>query len=79
MGIVVGGGNIWRGEQTQRREAIGAGSRPTTWACWRRSSTALALQDALEQPEGVLTRVQTAVEINKLAETYIRRRIRHGL
>ena len=38
---------------------------------------ALALQDVLEQV-GVPTRVQTAVEINKLAESYIRRRaIRH--
>jgi uridylate kinase len=74
MGIVVGGGNIWRGEQ--RGEAIG---RVTADYMGMLATliNALALQDALEQI-GVPTRVQTAVEINKLAESYIRRRaIRH--
>jgi len=75
MGIVVGGGNIWRGEQ-DRGEAIG---RVTADSMGMLATlmNALALQDALEQL-GVPTRVQTAVEINKLAESYIRRRaIRH--
>ncbi len=75
MGIVVGGGNIWRGEQ-DRGEAIG---RVTADYMGMLATiiNALALQDALEQL-GVPTRVQTAVEINKLAEPYIRRRaIRH--
>jgi uridylate kinase len=75
MGIVVGGGNIWRGEQ-DRGEAIG---RVTADYMGMLATliNALALQDALEQV-GVPTRVQTAVEINKLAESYIRRRaIRH--
>ncbi|MEK7390127.1 MAG: UMP kinase [Elusimicrobiota bacterium] len=75
MGIVVGGGNIWRGEQ-DRGEAIG---RVTADYMGMLATliNALALQDALEQL-GVPTRVQTAVEINKLAESYIRRRaIRH--
>jgi uridylate kinase len=75
MGIVVGGGNIWRGEQ-DRGEAIG---RVTAdyMGMLATLMNALALQDALEQL-GVPTRVQTAVEINKLAESYIRRRsIRH--
>jgi len=74
MGIVVGGGNIWRGEQ--RGEAIG---RVTAdyMGMLATIMNALALQDALEQL-GVPTRVQTAVEIAKLAESYIRRRaIRH--
>lgn len=75
LGIVVGGGNIWRGEQ-DRGEAIG---RVTADYMGMLATliNALALQDALEQL-GVPTRVQTAVEINKLAESYIRRRaIRH--
>jgi uridylate kinase len=75
IGIVVGGGNIWRGEQ-DRGEAIG---RVTADYMGMLATliNALALQDALEQL-GVPTRVQTAVEINKLAESYIRRRaIRH--
>ena len=75
MGIVVGGGNIWRGEQ-DRGEAIG---RVTADYMGMLATliNALALQDALEQV-GVPTRVQSAVEINKLAEPYIRRKsIRH--
>ncbi len=75
MGIVVGGGNIWRGEQ-DRGEAIG---RVTADYMGMLATliNALALQDALEQL-GVPSRVQSAVEINKLAEPYIRRKaIRH--
>ena len=75
MGIVVGGGNIWRGMQ-DRGEVIG---RVTAdyMGMLATLMNALALQDALEQLE-VPTRVQTAVEIAKLAESYIRRRaIRH--
>lgn len=75
MGVVVGGGNIWRGEQ-DRGEAI---SRVTAdyMGMLATLMNALALQDALEQL-GVPTRVQSAVEINKLSEPYIRRRaIRH--
>lgn len=74
MGIVVGGGNIWRGEQ--RGEAI---SRVTAdyMGMLATLMNALALQDALEKL-GVPTRVQSAVEINKLSEPYIRRKaIRH--
>ena len=75
MGIVVGGGNIWRGVQ-DRGEVIG---RVTAdyMGMLATLMNALALQDALEQLK-VPTRVQTAVEIAKLAESYIRRRaIRH--
>jgi uridylate kinase len=75
IGIVVGGGNIWRGEQ-DRGEAI---SRVTAdyMGMLATLMNALALQDALEQL-GVPTRVQSAVEINKLSEPYIRRKaIRH--
>ncbi|MBI4376398.1 MAG: UMP kinase [Elusimicrobia bacterium] len=75
IGIVVGGGNIWRG-MSDRGEAIG---RVTADYMGMLATVinALALQDALEHL-GVPTRVQTAIEITKLAEPYIRRRaIRH--
>ncbi len=75
MGIVVGGGNIWRGQEAaqagmDRAQADYAGMLATV-------INALALQDALEK-EGVVTRVQTAIAIYAVAEAYIRRRaIRH--
>ncbi|MHB1132264.1 MAG: UMP kinase [Chloroflexota bacterium] len=75
MGIVVGGGNIWRGGEAakngmDRAQADYAGMLATV-------INALALQDALER-EGVTTRVQTAISIYAVAEAYIRRRaIRH--
>lgn len=75
IGIVVGGGNIWRGEQ-DRGKAI---SRVTADYMGMLATliNALALQDALESL-GVPSRVQSAVEINKLSEPYIRRKaIRH--
>ncbi len=75
LGVVVGGGNIWRGAQ-DRGEAIG---RVTADYMGMLATiiNALALQDALEHL-GVPTRVQTAIEIQKLAEPYIRRRaMRH--
>jgi uridylate kinase len=75
MGIVVGGGNIWRG-MSNSSEAIG---RVTADYMGMLATiiNALALQDALEHM-GVPTRVQTAIDIQKLAEAYIRRRaIRH--
>ena len=75
VGVVVGGGNIWRGK-LDRGRAIG---RVTADYMGMLATVinALALQDALEG-RGVQTRVQTAIEIAKLAEAYIRRRaIRH--
>jgi uridylate kinase len=75
IAIVVGGGNIWRGTQNQSA-AIG---RVTADYMGMLATiiNALALQDALEHM-GVPTRVQTAIDIQKLAEAYIRRRaIRH--
>ena len=74
--IVVGGGNIFRGLKTssstrmERATADYMGMLAT-------AINGLALQDALERLE-VPTRVQTAIEIAKVAEPYIRRRaIRH--
>ncbi len=75
IGVVVGGGNIWRGGRDQglhldRVIADNMGMLATI-------INALALQDACEQ-EGVHTRVLSAVEVAKVAEPFIRRRaIRH--
>jgi uridylate kinase len=75
VGIVVGGGNIWRGAKAEaegmdRVTADYAGMLATV-------INALVLQDALER-EGVTTRTQTAIGIQQVAEPYIRRRaIRH--
>jgi uridylate kinase len=75
VGIVVGGGNIWRGAEAEeegmdRVTADYSGMLATV-------INALALQDALER-EGVTTRTQSAISIQQVAEPYIRRRaIRH--
>jgi uridylate kinase len=75
IAIVVGGGNIFRGNSPaaagmDRSSADQMGMLATT-------INALALQDALEK-SGVQTRVQTAIEMQQLAEPYIRRRaLRH--
>ena len=71
IGFVVGGGNFWRGVKDgggkmERTRADHMGMLATT-------INALALQDALEQ-RGVDVRVQTAIEMNKIAEPYIRSR-----
>jgi uridylate kinase len=75
IAIVVGGGNIFRGlrgasEGMDRAQSDYMGMLATV-------INSLALQDALERC-GVPTRVMTAIEINNVAEPYIRRRaIRH--
>lgn len=75
IAIVVGGGNIWRGATGSAK-----GMDRTTADYMGMLATvinALALQDALED-RGILTRVQTAIEMRQIAEPYIRRRaIRH--
>lgn len=73
--IVVGGGNIWRGAVA---EARGMDRATADYAGMLATMiNALALQDALEK-EGVLTRTQSAIAIQAIAEPYIRRRaIRH--
>ncbi|MCH8156406.1 MAG: UMP kinase [Nitrospinae bacterium] len=75
MAIVIGGGNIFRGAT-----ASSLGMERVTGDYMGMLSTiinALALQHALESV-GINTRVQTAIEIPQVAETYIRRRaIRH--
>ncbi len=75
VAIVIGGGNIWRGKQ-----GVEHGMDPSTADHIGMLATvmnALALQDALER-QGVITRVQTAIEMKAIAEPYIRlRAIRH--
>lgn len=75
VAVVVGGGNILRGAKAEglgmeRVAADYAGMLATV-------INSLAVQDALEKL-GVQTRVQTAIEMQKIAEPFIRRRaIRH--
>ena len=75
IGIVVGGGNYFRGAELQQRgmdraRADYMGRLGTVMNC-------LALQDFLEK-EGIDTRVQTAITMGQVAEPYIpRRAIRH--
>ncbi|MBN2168173.1 MAG: UMP kinase [Actinobacteria bacterium] len=75
LALVVGGGNIFRGvaasmKGMDRATADYMGMLATVL-------NALALQEALEK-KGVYTRVQTAISMQEVAETYIRRRaLRH--
>ncbi len=76
VGLVVGGGNFFRGRQAveegiERAQADYMGMLGTV-------INALALQDVLERKNGVPTRVQTAIDMQTVAEPYIRRRaLRH--
>lgn len=75
IGIVVGGGNFWRGlkdggDRMERTRADHMGMLATT-------INALALADVMEN-NGVDVRVQTAIDMTKIAEPYIRlKAIRH--
>ena len=75
VGIVIGGGNFWRGVKNgegyiERTRADHMGMLATTMNC-------MAMADVLEQ-KGVDVRVQTALEIREVAEPYIRARaVRH--
>ena len=75
VAIVIGAGNLWRGAQgmargMERSTADHMGMIATVM-------NALALQDAIQRA-GITTRVQTAIEMNPVAEPYIRlRAIRH--
>ena len=75
VGIVVGGGNFWRGlkdgsGRMERTRADHMGMLATT-------INALAVADCLEQ-RGIAVRVQTAIEMKSIAEPYIRARaVRH--
>lgn len=75
VAVVIGAGNLWRGAQGMER-----GMERSTADHMGMIATvmnALALQDAIERI-GISTRVQTAIEMNPVAEPYIRlRAIRH--
>jgi len=75
MAIVIGGGNIFRGATASN---LGMERVTGDYMCMLATIiNALALQHALEDV-GIQTRVQTAIEIPQVAETYIRRKaIRH--
>ncbi|HCW04681.1 MAG TPA: UMP kinase [Clostridium sp.] len=73
VGAVVGGGNIWRGRNGTGMDRTTADYMGMLATC----INAMALQDSLESI-GVMTRVQTAIEMREVAEPYIRRRaMRH--
>lgn len=73
VGAVVGGGNIWRGRSGEGMDRTTADYMGMLATC----INALTLQDSLEQV-GVMTRVQTAIEMKEIAEPFIRRRaMRH--
>lgn len=73
LGVVVGGGNFWRGRTSgsmDRTTADYMGMMATV-------INALAMQDAIESL-GVSTRVMSAIEMRQISEPYIRRRaVRH--
>src|SRR5699024_209257 len=69
VGIVVGGGNFWRGKYGSKMER-------TTSDYMRMLATAmngLALQDTIES-KVIYTRLQTAIEMREIAEPYIKRK-----
>lgn len=75
MGLVIGGGNIFRGiaASTQGMDRASSDYMGMLATC----INALALQDALEKI-GLDTRVQSAIEMAEISEPYIRRKaIRH--
>jgi len=75
IGIVIGGGNFWRGVKNgegyiERTRADHMGMLATAMNC-------MAVADVLEQ-KGVPVRIQTALEIREVAEPYIRAKaVRH--
>ena len=75
VGIVIGGGNFWRGVKDgsgkiERTRADHMGMLATVMNC-------LAVADVMEQ-HGIDVRVQTAIEMRAIAEPYIRlRAMRH--
>ena len=76
VGVVVGGGNFWRGVKDgggrmERTRADHMGMLATVMNC-------LAVADVLEQ-KGVPARVMTAVEMRAMAEPYVRGRAIHHL
>ena len=69
VGIVVGGGNFWRGKYGSKME------RTTSdyMGLLATAMNGLALQDTLES-KGIYTRLETAIEMREIAEPYIKRK-----
>jgi uridylate kinase len=75
VAVVLGGGNIWRGNRAIERGMDAAQSH--YMGMLATILNAMALQDALER-HGVFTRAMTAIKMDEVAEPYIRRRaMRH--
>lgn len=73
VGIVVGGGNFWRGRTSEKMDRVTADHMGMLATLMN----ALALSDALEQ-HGATTRVMSAIDVRQMAEPYIRKRaVRH--
>ncbi|HAL74479.1 MAG TPA: UMP kinase [Clostridiales bacterium] len=73
VGIVVGGGNFWRGRSSEGMDRVTADHIGMLGT----AMNALALSDALEQA-GCVTRVLSAIEMRQFCEPYIRKRaVRH--
>ena len=76
VGVVVGGGNFWRGDTVARALAMEAATAHYA-GMLATIMNALALQESLENL-GVTVRTQSAITVQAVAEPYIRRRaIRH--
>ena len=72
VGIIIGGGNFWRGRQALNMEKSAADHMGILATVMN----SIALQDALEA-HGIPTRVQTALTITRVAEPYILRKALH--
>ena len=72
IGIIIGGGNFWRGRQALNMEKSAADDMGMLATL----GNSIALQDALEA-HGIPTRVQTALTITRVAEPYILRKALH--
>lgn len=72
IGIVVGGGNFWRGRSNDKMDR----TRADHMGMLATAMNSLALADAFDQLE-VPVRVQTAIHMSQIAEPYIRNRAVH--
>ena len=73
VGVVVGGGNFWRGRSSEKMDRVTADHMGMLATLMN----ALAISDALEQA-GAVTRVMSAIDVRQMAEPYIRKRaVRH--
>ncbi len=74
VGVVVGGGNFWRGRQSGQMDR----TRADHMGMLATAINALGICDVLEQL-GLDVRVQSAIQMNQIAEPYIRNRAVHHL